>query len=340
MSRTPTARWGFSRPGSLAPGPGISGRPLAYHLAMTARPPVLGALDPAAPPPFGRDSVVRAVVAEPVTALLVQRALVMDVAHPEVAGAVADHSDFQRRPLTRAWATVDAALRLVFGDEQVARDAARQIYAVHDHIEGSLGGSKAARPRGEGGTRHYTAHDATLLTWVWATLVDTAETAYTRWVRPFRPPEAQVFYDEMRSFGQFFGIPDQLLPPDREAFSSYLDDMLGGELLGASGASRSLARQVLWFEHRVVPSPLVRVERVLALATLDPRVLERLGIRPDTADVDLGRRVDAWLSAHYRRFPRPPRVLPALYVLLRGPSVGLAGRARTTLSRARAIVGA
>ena len=130
----------------------------------------------------------------------------------------------------------------------------------------------------------------------------------------------------MRSFGRFFGIPDDLLPPDREAFSSYLDDMLGGELLGASGASRSLARQVLWFEHRVVPSPIVRVERVLALATLDPRVVDRLGIRPDTADVALGRRVDAWLSLHYRRFPRPPRVLPGLYVLMRRPSVGLAGR--------------
>jgi len=303
---------------------------------MTASPPVLGALDPAAPLPFGRDSVVRAVVAEPVTALLVQRALVMDVAHPHVADAVADHSDFRRRPLMRAWATVDAALRLVFGDEQMARGAARQIYAVHDHINGPLGDRKGPpRPGGTG----YTAHDATLLTWVWATLVDTAETAFTRWVRPFRPAEAQAYYDEMRSFGRFFGIPDGLLPPDRAAFSSYLDDTLGGELLGASVASRSLARQVLWFEHRVVPTPLVRMERVLALATLDARLVDRLGIRPDSADVDLGRRVDAWLRSHYRRFPRPPQILPALYVLMRRPSVGLAGRARATLSPARVIGG-
>ena len=162
MSRTPTARWGFSRPGSDTPVPGIRAVGLAYHLAMTAcarpywarstRPPHCRS---------GRDSVVRAVVAEPVTALLVQRALVMDVAHPKVAGAVADHSDFQRRPLTRAWATVDAALRLVFGDEQVARQAARQIYAVHDHIDGSLGGTKTARPvaprrEGPGTTRRTT----------------------------------------------------------------------------------------------------------------------------------------------------------------------------------------
>src|SRR5579863_2749307 len=123
MSRTPTN-----------PGGGSRVRAPSYDRTMSVPPPVLGALDPQAPLPFGRHSVVRAVVAEPVTALLVQRALVMDVAHPSVAAAVAHHSEFQRRPLTRAWATVDAALRLVFGDEQVARDAARQIYAVHDHI--------------------------------------------------------------------------------------------------------------------------------------------------------------------------------------------------------------
>ena len=310
---------------------------------MSAPRPVLGALDPDVPLPFGHASVVRAVVAEPVTALLVQRALVMEVAHPEVAAAVADHSDFQRHPLTRAWATVDAALRLVFGNEQVARGAARQIYAVHDHINGHINGhidghieapTGSRSDPGEGaGPRSYTAHDAALLAWVWATLVDTAETAYTRWVRPFGPAEARAFYDEMRSFGRSFGLPDELLPADRQAFSDYIDGMLGGELLGTSAESRSVARQVLWYRHRVVPSALVRTERVLALTTLDPRIVDRLGIRPDPADVDLGRRLDTWLRLHYGGLPRSPRILPSLYALMRGPSVGLAGRARAALGR-------
>ena len=69
----------------------------------------------------------------------------------------------------------------------------------------------------------------------------------------------------------------------------------------------------------------MRVERVLALTTLDPRLVDRLGIRPDPADVDLGRRLDTWLRLHYGRLPRSPRILPSLYVLMRGPSVGLAG---------------
>jgi uncharacterized protein (DUF2236 family) len=308
---------------------------------MTVPPPVLGALDPDAPLPFGRHSVVRAVVAEPVTALLVQRALVMEVAHPKVAAAVAHHSDFQKRPLSRAWVTVDAALRLVFGDEHIARGAARQIYGVHDHIHGHIHGHVDGPLETPGSSRPeivdrdsdptYTAHDASLLAWVWATLVDTTETAFTRWVRPFDAAEADTFYGEMRAFARFLGIPDDVLPADRGEFSRYLEGVLEGGQLGATSETRSAARQVLWFDHRIVPSPLVRVERVLALATLDPRVVDRLEIRPDRGDVELGRRLDGWLGSYYRRLPRPPRIGPALYILMRRPSIGLAGRARAVL---------
>jgi uncharacterized protein (DUF2236 family) len=279
--------------------------------------------------------VVRAVVAEPVTALLVQRALVMEVAHPKVAQAVAHHSDFRRHPLSRAWVTVDAALRLVFGDEHVARAAARQIYAVHDRINGPLeGGPECRGATADHGTDDlYTAHDASLLAWVWATLVDTAETAFTRWVRPFGATESEAFYDEMRCFALFLGIPDALLPADRVAFATYLEDVMASDLLGTTEQARSTARHVLWFDHRIVPSPLVRVERVLALATLDPRLVDRLEVHPDPPDLALGRRLDGWLREYYRRVPRPPRIVPALYVSMRRPSVGLAARVRAVLGQ-------
>ncbi len=296
---------------------------------MTVPPSALGALDPDAPLPFGRNSLVRAAVAEPATALLVQRALVMEVAHPKVAAAVAHHSHFQRRPLTRAWVTVDTALRLVFGDERTARGAARQIYGVHDHIHGYVEPSDGLWPEDEA----YTAHDASLLAWVWATLVDTTEMAFTRWVRPFDATEADTFYREMRSFARFLGIPDHFLPADRNAFACYLEDKLAGDALGTTEESRSVARQVLWFDHRIVPSPLVRVERALALATLDPRIVDRLQIRPARGDAELARRLDAWLRAYYGRVPRLPRVTPSLYVLMRRPGIGLVGRARSALAQ-------
>lgn len=284
---------------------------------------ILGDPNPSMPPPLGRHSIVRRVAAEPVTALLVQRALVMEVAHPKVAAGVADHSSFRRRPLSRAWVTADAALRLVFGDAATARGAVEQIYRTHDRINGNV----------VPGAEPYTAHDATLLRWVWATLVDTAATAWTRWVRPFTPEEGRAFYDDMLGMGRFLGIPTGLLPPDRGAFDEYLESVLAGPELGSTAASREMARQVLWFRHPLVPPPVVNLERALALATLDPRVLERLEIRVTPADARLGRRVDELLRTHYRRLPRWRTTPAPVYLALRRPTIGLARRVRS-LTRA------
>jgi len=296
----PTERWGFSR-----------------VLPAVRSTPVLGALDPTAPTPLGHDSLLRRVAAEPVTALLVQRALVMEVAHPMVGAGVDHHSGFRTQPYRRAWATADAALRLLFGDDGTARGAARQIYAVHDHINGELGHDVGPWPQGTA----YSAHDAELLTWVWATLVDTALVGYERWVRPLRADEADAFYGEMKAMARFLGIPDSLLPAGRTEFAAYLEHVLDDPALGSGTVSRALARQILWYRHWSVPAPVVRLERVLALATLDPRLLERLDLHPSPSDEALGRRVDGWLAAGYRHLPRPGTSLPRLYVRLRAVRV-------------------
>jgi uncharacterized protein (DUF2236 family) len=282
----------------------------------------LGALDPDAPTPLGRHSILRRVVAEPVTALMIQRALVMDVAHPMVAAGVEDHSQFRSRPWRRAWITVDAGLRLVFGPTPVARAAARQIYATHDRIHGTVADGGAP----EGPPPPYTAHDASLLTWVWATLVDSAETAYTRWVGPFTPLEADAYYADMVAFARFVGIPAALLPPDRPAFATYLDAMLDSGLLGTGATGRDLVGHILWFDHRSVPPPVVRIGRVLAVTTLDPRLRQALDLELDGPDERFGARLDQALRTYYRRLPRARAGLPTLYVHLRRPTIGLARR--------------
>jgi uncharacterized protein (DUF2236 family) len=294
-------------------------------------PPILGTLDPEAPTPLGRTSRLRRVVAEPVVGLMIQRALVMDVAHPLVAAGVDDHSAFRRHPWRRALFTVDTALRLVFGDTPTAQKAVRQIYATHDHINGTLADSSDATggagpwPTGS----PYTAHDASLLTWVWATLVDSAQVAYERWVAPFTPAEADEYYADMVAFARFIGIPADLLPVDRHAFSRYLDAMLDGDSLGHSAVGRELTRHILWFEHRTVPSPIVRVGRVLAVVTLDQRLRQALDLRLSPADEQFGRRLDQRLRLSYRHLPRARAGVPMLYVRLRQPTVGLARRLRS-----------
>jgi uncharacterized protein (DUF2236 family) len=269
------------------------------------------------------------VVAEPVVALMIQRALVMDVAHPKVGAGVQDHSQFRTHPWRRAWITVDTALRLVFGPTPTARAAARQIYATHDHIHGTL--PSAAGPLAS--ETPYTAHDTSLLLWVWATLVDSAELSYTRWVGPLSPSDGDAYYADMVAFARFLGIPAELLPGDRPAFAAYLGAMLDSDLLGAGEQGRTLARHILWFEHRSVPPPMVRVGRVLAVTTLDERLRRRLGLELDTADERFATRLDEILGTYYRRLPRARAGLPMLYVLLRRPTIGLSRRARSLLHR-------
>lgn len=285
-----------------------------------------GWLDPAAALPFGARSVVRRVVAEPVTALLVQRVLAMDVAHPKVAAAVDDHSTFRSRPNLRFWSTADAAIRLVFGDGDVARGAARQIYRVHDGINSPSAPGADASP-----SPHYSAHDAALLTWVWATLVDSAEVAFTRWVRPFTSDEAMEYYAEMVGFGRFFGIPADLLPANRAEFSSYMEAMFEGGL-EVDDRSRDVARQILWFRHWRVPPPTVRAQRLLAVRTLDPRLLARLDIRLTTNEERAAARLDRWLVRYYRHLPIVRRRGPQIYLALRQPTIGLSARVRSAWS--------
>jgi len=292
---------------------------------------LLGSLDPHAQQPFGPDSVLRRVVAEPVTTLVVQRALVMEVAHPKVAAGVDDHSGFRAHPISRAWVTADAALRLVFGDAEIARGAARQIYRTHDRINGRL--SENAGEWSAGAS--YTAHDASLLTWVWATLVDSAQVAYTRWVRSFSDEEADVFYAEALAFARFLGIARDLLPADRGAFAEYTEDMLAGPVLASTETSRRLAAQVLWYRHWSVPPPLVQVQRAIALATLDERLVERLGLARalDSVDARLGGFVDRELRRWYRHLPRTRIALPGIYLMLRRPTLLLGELRRGELRR-------
>lgn len=266
---------------------------------------VLGHLDVTAANPFGRTSIIRRVAAEPIAYVLYPRALVMEVAHPSVAAGVADHSSFQRQPLRRLSATVDAAIRLVFGQGDEPMGAARQIYRLHDRIHGA------------GAAGWYTAHDATLLLWVWATLVDICDVAFTRWVRPYRPGEAEAFYQDMAAFARFFGIADELVPGDRAAFARYLDQMLETDLLGTTATSARLVRDILWFRRWYTPAPVASALRILAIGTLDRRLAERLDLHLTPEEQHRFRRLDTTLRRHYSQLPDWRLRLPDAYLAAR-----------------------
>jgi uncharacterized protein (DUF2236 family) len=121
--------------------------------------------------------VSRRINAERLLLLAWLRAILLQLAHPLIAAAVAEHSSF-RGSTAGAWArlrhTIDAMLALTFGTG-VERDAALEgIRAIHRRVSGTL--TQASGPFAAG-TR-YSAEDPALLAWVHATLIESIVLVY------------------------------------------------------------------------------------------------------------------------------------------------------------------
>jgi uncharacterized protein (DUF2236 family) len=189
---------------------------------------------------FPPRSVTRRVNGEAVLLLGGGRALLLQVAHPLVAAGVAAHSRFRTAPLERLWRTLDLMLTLVFADAGEAMRAVREIERVHARVHGVLDADVGPFPRGT----PYDATDATLLLWVWATLVDTALVTYERFVAPLGGAARAAYYRQSRIAARLLGIPDDLVPATLAGFGAYVDGMIRGDALAVGPASREIAASI------------------------------------------------------------------------------------------------
>src|SRR3954449_7169623 len=138
------------------------------------------------------------------------RALLMQLAHPQVAAGVADHSDFRSDPWARLRGTLRSYLRIVYGTTTAARAEIRRLNELHRSITGPT----------------YRARDPDLSLWVHATLVDSTIVVADRWLQPLSPERRQRYYAETLPIGRAFGIPAGRLPPDLPTFERYLADAI------------------------------------------------------------------------------------------------------------------
>ena len=73
---------------------------------------------------YSDDSITRRVNRENVLLLGGGRALLMQLAHPQVAAGVDEHSDFRAHPIRRLRRTILMTMAIVFGDRETALGAA------------------------------------------------------------------------------------------------------------------------------------------------------------------------------------------------------------------------
>ena len=208
--------------------------------------------------PFAPDSAIRRLGGESIILLGGGRALLMQIAHPQVARGVAEHSSFQRQRWQRLLRTLRPTFAIAFGTREQALAAAAGVNRLHESVTGA----------------GYAATDPELLRWVLATLIDTTLDSYQRFVRPLRPGQPDAYYDDMLCFGELLGVRRQTMPADLGSFHHYVAETV--ESLEITDEARELSRQIF----RVTPGPwaVMWPLRELTAGLLPPRLREQFGL--------------------------------------------------------------
>jgi uncharacterized protein (DUF2236 family) len=230
------------------------------------------------------------------------RALLLQIAHPQVAAGVAEHSDFRADPWRRLQATLRSYLTIVYGTATAARAEIRRLNGLHRSIRG----------------RGYAARDPELSLWVHATLVETTIVAADAWLEPLPRERRARYYAETLPIGRAFGVPADRLPADIDAFDAYVAGMLAPDgPVHPTPIARDLAATVLHPPLGPVVPAFGWVPPVAYSWTLWPSI----GLLPASVRTEYGFRwgpleqaVSGWLVAGWRLW-RP--FLPASFRQMR-----------------------
>jgi uncharacterized protein (DUF2236 family) len=189
---------------------------------------------------FGPASVTWRVDREAAVFLGAGRALLLQLAHPWVAAAIAQHSRSMADPIGRFHRTFAYVFTMVFGTLGQALSAAQALHRRHAMIDGVL--PERAGPFASGSP--YKANDAAALRWVHATLIDSALIAYGLLRPPLSDDECEQYYAESRLFAALFGIPQSVLPQSWAGFADYVAEMLRSDILVVSQTARRVAAEL------------------------------------------------------------------------------------------------
>jgi uncharacterized protein (DUF2236 family) len=165
------------------------------------------------------------------------RAVLLQLAHPFVAYAIAQHSRTRDDVVGRFRRTFDNVFAMSFGDLDHAFTAARRVHNIHTRITGTIDEDAGAFPRGT----TYHANDADSQLWVYATLIDTVVTVTERVKGPLAPALKEAYYRDSWSFARLFAIPDRALPPSWGAFQEYVARMCASNVLTVTAPAREMS---------------------------------------------------------------------------------------------------
>lgn len=246
---------------------------------------------------FGPASVTWRIDREAVLFLGAGRALLLQLAHPWVAAAIAEHSRTLLDPIGRFHRTFELMFTLVFGSRDGALAAARRLHRRHAMISGVL--PEAAGPFAKGSS--YNANDIAALRWVHATLVETSAMAHDLVLPPLSSEEYERFWAESRLFAALFGLQPSDLPADWSAFADYNAAMAQSDILTVSPAAREIAWQIFTGMRRWLRPP--RWYLALSVDMLPERLRAGFAFDVSERDRQAADRALKWIRRAYPYLP-------------------------------------
>jgi uncharacterized protein (DUF2236 family) len=231
------------------------------------------------------------------------RAALLQLAHPMVAHAIAQHSHTRADVVGRFRRTFRSVFAMVFGDLDDAFAAARRVHAIHSGIHGAIPEAVGGWPAGA----PYHANDADALRWVHATLVDTTLVVREQLDGPLPGAVKDDYVVEMNRFAALFGIPHALRPRSHGAHAAYVREMLASDRIAVAPCAREMARFLLGRAGARQPA-LGRIAEAVTELLLPAPLAAQFDLRATPRRAGLGLAAFAVL---HRRAPEVVRGIPA-----------------------------
>ncbi|MBB4425289.1 uncharacterized protein (DUF2236 family) [Bradyrhizobium sp. CIR48] len=246
---------------------------------------------------FGPETLTWRIDREAVIFLGAGRALLLQLAHPWVAAAIAEHSKTLADPIGRFHRTFDIVFAMVFGSLDRALRSSRQLHRRHGMIVGEM--PETVGPFAAGS--RYCANDIPSLRWVHATLVETALMAHELVLPPFSVEERERYWTESRMFGALFGLTADDLPADWAGFTAYTAAMAQSDTLTVSPAAREIAAQIFDGARPWLRPP--RWYRALTASLLPERLRAGFGFELGERELRSADNALRWIRRIYPTLP-------------------------------------
>ena len=236
------------------------------------------------------------------------RAILLQLAMPQVGYGVARHSNFAANPVGRLHGTLTYIYAQSNGTDEHRAKVREIVNTAHAPVK-----APAAK---DGSHPAYSARDPRLQLWVAATLYDSAMQIHELVFPPLTEEEAEELYQQYAVLGTELGMPAYFWPANRQEFAAYWTET--SSQLHVHQTVREVAEQLL--EAKSAPRwvrLLMPLAKLMTLGLLGPEMRELYGFSWNHKQQRAMERVLRCATFGMRVLPKAVRHFPMRYYLRR-----------------------